>query len=730
MAAGDPDTTFGTAGRTTADFPGDFQQFAEDVAVQADGKTVVAGFVQRNISGSPLVQHFALARFNLDGTLDRTFGANQNGMIIQPIGGNDIARANAVEIMPDGRIVVVGTAKVARSLEEDFQEFAVARFLPNGQLDNSFDDDGLAVVEFSRTAEATDVALRDDGRLIVVGFHEGQVTFTTRFFARFAVVGLRTDGSLDRTFGTLRRGFGGGTSRTGKLDLDLDGKNGSREFARAVQIDNRGNASTNPNFGNIFIGGSRQTSLTRSAVARLRSNGDLDTTFNSDGVAYLDAPGGASFSTNDMLIQADGKLLIAGTAGESEQVCTARYTTDGSVDTTFNGDGFAVTDLGGEDRGTALTRSGNTHFILAGTRDGKLAAVRYTNDGEIDTNFATSGVLRTSLSATRGFQGVSIARGPGRRFTLSGANTFGTARFLEAGANVVTAGTFNQQLAEGGPTRSFIVGRLERLPVATRVFFSLGGTATSPSTPIAARRDYTVANMTVPLTILGGGGPAFVDIPANQTFTTVELNVNNDTRVEGFENAVFTIIPDPSYEASHPTSAEFFIADNDGISLEPTNDAFVRDGGSSDTDFGAATDLQVKRFVNQPGFNRRTYVEFDLTSATTINSAKLRMFGKLSNALERNIPIDVFGTDRAPWDQTTITFNNRPAIVGSSLARANVLDDLQRWVEWDLTSFVQAEKAAGRSKVTFVLNAAIVSNPNASFVSKEGGIFQPELLIS
>ena len=123
--------------------------FAADVAVQTDGKTVVAGSLQREDFGGQ--SDFAVARFNFDGTIDKTFGDPRfPGVAFAHRGkrhGDDLA--HAVAIQPDGKILVAGEAAVSRTFHADGTDFAVARFLPNGKLDNSFDDDGMRTIHFN-----------------------------------------------------------------------------------------------------------------------------------------------------------------------------------------------------------------------------------------------------------------------------------------------------------------------------------------------------------------------------------------------------------------------------------------------------------------------------------------------------------------------------------------------------------------------------------------------------
>src|SRR4051812_24897118 len=107
-AGGALDTTFSLDGKATVSFDGGASTgFAQDAAVQVDGKTVVAGYT---IARGSSLTRFALARFNVDGTLDTTFGPEHDGKVITQISPGNLDIATAVAIQPDGKIVVVGSA--------------------------------------------------------------------------------------------------------------------------------------------------------------------------------------------------------------------------------------------------------------------------------------------------------------------------------------------------------------------------------------------------------------------------------------------------------------------------------------------------------------------------------------------------------------------------------------------------------------------------------------------
>jgi hypothetical protein len=194
-------------------------------------------------------------------------------------------------------------------------------------------------------------------------------------------------------------------------------------------------------------------------------------------------------------LQSDGKIVVAGHAAlqqHSERFYIARFLPTASSTTTFGefNRGYTVSDLSGKryrrwrDRDAHRRRR---RFIVSGDSGG-MAAVKYTDNGLLDTGFGNGGKLRLLVGGV-----ASIAPGPGRRFTIAGGADFTTARVLLAGAREVSAGVLDASADEGTTnTGQLFVGRTERLPVPTRVFFGVGGTAAfgiDRTTP----RDYTMA---------------------------------------------------------------------------------------------------------------------------------------------------------------------------------------------------------------------------------------------
>jgi hypothetical protein len=121
--------------------------------------------------------------------------------------------------------------------------------------------------------------------------------------------------------------------------------------------------------------------------------------------------------------------------------------------------------------------------------------------------------------------------------------------------------------------------------------------------------------------------------------------------------------------------------------LAPTADAYVKDGTSAATNFGTATDLQTQ--VSQTaGSNRESYLKFDLASASGVTRARLRLYGRLSDATGSNVPAAVYSVATTSWVESgtsSITWNNKPASGATPLATTTVTDNVARWYEWDVT---------------------------------------------
>jgi uncharacterized delta-60 repeat protein len=709
FAAGALDTTFSSDGKTAINISDNTVMSARDVALQKDGKVVVVGRSRDTASSANF--RVAVARFNLDGTPDTTFGNRGNGLFRFNIGDANDDRGRCIAIQGDGKIVI-GSFSTTDALFGQSTNFGVARLNTNGTLDKSFAGDGTRIIDFS--GFANDIVIQQVGttngiveKIVVVGQHDDGFAGVND---NFAIARLNPDGKLDGTF-------------------DGDGKRqvgfGEDESAGAVAIDTQ---------NRIVVAGSKGSSL---ALTRLTgTNGATDTSFGQSGTVVTSIPGFTSFEASNLLIQSGNRIVVVGSAvsGTNRNFVLARYLSNGKLDTTFGvgGTGIVVTDFGSTDIAGGAFFSADGGLIVSGNSGAKFALASYTADGVLKSSFGNGGKIVGDLtgagSASAG--GVSVAKGPGRRFVIAGGR-FGAARFLDAGGNVVSAGTFlPRAFEEGVRSTSFIVGRTERLPVATRVFFSVSGTATVGKLFLRGQpnpNDYSLTNMVVPVAAIGGGGTPYVDIPAGQTFVNVIFTPIDDTRGEGDETAIFSILPNANYELGTNRTMDITIFDNDLKTLNATADAYVRDGADASKNFGSATELQVKN--SGTGFNRQAYLKFDIGSLSTINSVKLRLFGSLSHTARTNVGASVFAVDNTSWSESAINFNNKPANGTGALGGLTVLDATGRFYEVDLTSYIRAQKAAGKTAVSFMLKANVSVDPFIRFNSREAGN-GPQLLVT
>ena len=460
-ASGGLDTGFGAGGKVTTAF-GSGNDYAYGVAIQGDGKILVAGY---GVVGSYC--DFALACYSSTGSLDPSFGSG--GKVTTAVGPyNDYGYAMALQ--PDGKILAAGAAYI-----DNRWEFAAARYNPSGSLDTSFDGDGVVITPIRGGPDlARCVAPLPGGQIVVAG------SAATGTRADFAVVRYNADGSLDTGFdgdGKSTPGGGAsydeargvlcqpdgktvvvGTSNNGSSDKDnfalaryrADGTldstfgSGGRVVAPLGSYSDFAMATALQPDGKILAAGYAVVgSYYDFALARFNADGTLDTTFGTGGKVTT------SFSAyNDyayaIALQPDGKIVVAGAAGGStSDIALARYNANGSLDSTFDGDGKLTTAIGsGNDCAYALALQPDGKIVVVGyamitTND--LALLRYNPNGSLDTSFASGGIVTTSIGNS-GDYAFAVALQPDGKILaagyswLSGSYDFTLARYNSQGS--------------------------------------------------------------------------------------------------------------------------------------------------------------------------------------------------------------------------------------------------------------------------------------------------------
>lgn len=247
---GSLDTSFGLNGKVITNVSGGDLAYA--MAIQADGKIVVVGSEGVN-GGSSL--NFAVVRYNSNGSLDTTF--DSDGKVTTPVGAFSLG-AKSVAIQSNGKIVAAGSG--------GNDDFAVVRYNTNGSLDTSLDSDGIVVTQTGPFADrAESVVIQTDGKLVVSGWSSSFTNYD------FAIVRYNSDGSLDSSFAeTVPNSWGIG----GIAIFDFAG---SDDYALGSAIDSQGRVAVvgrvnnNRRFGVIRLQGSVPTAASVSISGRVRT---------------------------------------------------------------------------------------------------------------------------------------------------------------------------------------------------------------------------------------------------------------------------------------------------------------------------------------------------------------------------------------------------------------------------------------------------------------------------
>jgi uncharacterized delta-60 repeat protein len=339
-ADGTVDTGFGDEGKIATDLAGGFaQERARAVAIQTDGKIVVAG--EATVPSGDLA--VALVRYNADGTLDTTFGTG--GKVFGPA---VLGRAFDVAILADSRIVVAGDAPVG-NIADDFGDFLLARFQANGVLDTTFGTNGVVVHDMTgRTDLARNLLVQPNGALVVSGDPFGSDPARRTSVARYDA-----DGHLDASFANGGRLIIGGAYVGEDLALQTDGR---LVLVGSVQVLNV------------------QNDFTHFAALRLNADGTFDDSFGDGGMATTSITGLTDVA-HAVVVQGDGKIVVAGEGNLiNANFAVVRYDRNGDLDTSFAIGGKLQVDFAGlEDRAENVALQSDGKIVAGGLATGRAA---------------------------------------------------------------------------------------------------------------------------------------------------------------------------------------------------------------------------------------------------------------------------------------------------------------------------------------------------------------------
>ncbi len=164
------------------------------------------------------------------------------------------------------------------------------------------------------------------------------------------------------------------------------------------------------------------------------------------------------------------------------------------------------------------------------------------------------------------------------------------------------------------------------------------------------------------------------------------------------------------------------------VTLNPTADAHVRSGTHQNTNYGNGTTLDIKKSANPADdFNREIYLKFDLTNVTSVQTAKLRLYGSAGSP--EVVSTDLYSAANTSWTESGITWANKPA-TGPIMWDTRALQNSPAWHEWDVSQFLQGEKTLGRNVVTLVLRNSVASTTGTiAFNSRQHASNRPQLVI-
>ncbi|MEK8180463.1 T9SS type A sorting domain-containing protein [Flavobacterium buctense] len=301
------------------------------------------------------------------GTLDTTFdsdGKKYFGFSSQ----NDYGEF--VLIQPDNKIIAGGNS----SLTGGNLSFSLARMHPDGSFDDTFGTSGKVTTTYGTEGfEAVSGALQSDGKIIVIGTSFINSSLGT---AQVAVVRYNTDGTLDTSF-------------------DADGivltqiSTSNEDFGKTVKIQ--------PD-GKILLAVQSRIDFNRDFVlVRYNSDGSLDTTFDSDGIARTNLP--TQEAIYDIALQNDGKIIATGyIANTNDDLRVARYNGNGSLDTTFGTNGFFTYDFASNHNyGASVAVTSDNKIIIGGryqnTSFFSPFVAKLNSNGTFDASFDSDGIL-------------------------------------------------------------------------------------------------------------------------------------------------------------------------------------------------------------------------------------------------------------------------------------------------------------------------------------------------
>jgi uncharacterized delta-60 repeat protein len=383
----------------------DGYEFATAMAITSDGKLLVAGRAEND-------NYFLITRYTMAGEIDATFGTG--GVVKVRSEANNSARGYGMVLQPDGKIVMAGWNWPSTI------DFCVMRFNADGSFDNTFGTGGKVTTPIGAgNDEGTNVALQNDGKIVVTGSSFNASGNTDYVVARYTTAGV-----LDSTFGT-----------NGFVTTDIN----AYDIPEGIAINSVTGAITIAGTSNsdYSLLGNHHTGNGDFTVVRYTSAGVLDGSFGTGGIATFDISSGSADAAHGLAVQADGKLIVAGTTVRTvnnKDVVVLRLTTAGALDASFGTGGIAIENYDGvnsDDDCRSVAVQSNGRIVIGGNVDAfpnttglkpiGLMLMRFTTGGALDPSFDGDGRAAANIAWTDNDFGMALALS-GNRIYLAGSS--------------------------------------------------------------------------------------------------------------------------------------------------------------------------------------------------------------------------------------------------------------------------------------------------------------------
>lgn len=434
------DTSFGTNGKVVTSMGANNNNSAFAVAIQPDGKIIVAGTYI-----SPRGDNdYALVRYNANGTIDQTFGIDGKAITDFVSVNNNYSYIHSIHLQPDGKIIVLG----ATGMQGFFPQIGIVRYNADGTMDSGFGNNGKIISELAPYGTyGSKLLLLPDGKFLITSlkFYQGDPDYY------IGIERYTAEGLIDTSFGAAGQAvtsWGAGQNISASMALLPDGR-----FVIAGTYIQNGNSKL--------------------ALAQFNANGSLDTSFSADGKVITNFGAGTYAFGYSVFTNPDGKVTATAyvTSQSARNLGVVQYNANGVPDAGFDGDGMVVTPVAADDdcgATNAVVRQADGKFIVVAQLTNTMLQAsdfvirRYNTNGTADVGFGTNGRVATTFDTGLNEAQAATVTPEGKIVVVGRSTPEGGAHAEFALAQYNADGSLDTSFANGGKaTEAFEKGNDE-----------------------------------------------------------------------------------------------------------------------------------------------------------------------------------------------------------------------------------------------------------------------------